>query len=235
VAQRYLDDIRTDNADPVFAAMQPQYQTEAAHLTLFKMTDVFPKQKLRSVKLVGSQVFTTPDRTTYNLTYEYEFANAWVLGHVFLVRTGKTLQIGQIDVTPMTMSLEQQNAFTLTGKSPGQYLFLGLAILFPIFTIGTAIMCFFTPIPRRRWLWVIFVLIGFISISLNWTNGAWAWQLISFVLFGASYAQAPYGPPIIQIALPLGAIYFWTKRPVWLEAAAASRNVAAPEALPPAP
>ncbi|HEX3808431.1 MAG TPA: hypothetical protein VHW02_01930 [Rhizomicrobium sp.] len=224
IGQRYLEDIRTRNFLPVEQRVDPTYKTPAMRATLEKMASIFPQEKPKSIKVVGSQTVTSPTQKTYNLTYEYEFPHGWTLAHIYFRAKGNDIQIERMDVFPLKASLEQINTFTLANKTPLQYLILALAILFPIFTIGTAIACLFTPIPKRKWLWIVFVLLGFVSITLNWTTGAIGWNLISFTLFGAAYTQQLYGPVTIQIAFPVGAILFWVRRKQWKAHVASGRS-----------
>jgi hypothetical protein len=184
------------------------------------MAGLFPAGEPNSVKVVGSNTVSFPSRTTYNFTFEYEFAHAWLLAHIFFTDANGRIVIDRLDVIPLKDSIENLNAFTLSGKSALHYEFLALAGLLASFTIFTAIVCFRTPIPKRKWLWVIFVLLGFVSISLNWTTGGISWNPITVALFSAGFFSQPYGPTIVQIAIPVGAAIFWLRRRTWISQAA---------------
>ena len=105
------------------------------------------------------------------------------------------------------------NAFTLASKGVAQYSVLLLAITVPIFILFTLVVCIRTPVPRKKWLWIVSILLGVGAVQVSWTDGAYAIQLISVQLFGASAGSAgPASPWIISVSIPLGAIMFWFKR-----------------------
>ncbi|HEY5238832.1 MAG TPA: hypothetical protein VIJ62_10670 [Rhizomicrobium sp.] len=216
IARRYMEDIRTGNFAPVEDKFDPVYKTPALRPSLEKMASLFPKETPKSIKIIGTQTGGLSDFTTYNLTFEYEFPHGWTVGNILLKKTGSNLQIEGGQVIPLKDSMEHHFAFTFEGKGAVHYIFLILAILLPVFCLVTAIVCYRTPIPRRKWLWLIFTLLGFVSFNLNWTTGAVSYQLISFAFLGAAYTQQFYGPIIIQIAFPFGAIMFWMRRREWI-------------------
>jgi len=219
IGQGYIDDIRHRNFAPIEAKFDPQYKGEGMRSGLEKMASLFPRENAKSVKIIGSNTVTFNGQTTYNFTYEYEFSHAWVLGHIYYKRIGNDIVIERMDVYPLRASLEEINAFTLRGKTPFQIGYLVLAALLPIFTLGTVLVAFRTPIPRRKWLWIVFILLGAGQVSLNWTTDELSYNLISFSLFSAGFFQQFYGPLLIQIAVPLGAIIFWFKRARWIAGA----------------
>jgi hypothetical protein len=220
IGQGYIEDIRARNFQPVIDKINPAYKSPALLSTLEKMASAFPPEKPKSIKVVGSNTVSSPERTMYNLTYEYEFSHKWALGHIYFGKSGNNIQIERMDVYPLKDSLEHFYAFTLAGKTPIHYVILLLAIILPIFMLVSAIACYRTPIPKRKWLWVIFIMLGFVAVSLNWTTGELGWNLLSFALLGATFTHQFYGPPIIQIAFPLGAVLFWSRRSRWMSMAA---------------
>lgn len=216
IGRGYIDDIRHQNFAPIEAKFDPQYKGEGLRSALEKMASFFPKDETKSVKVIGSNTIIFNGQTSYNFTYEYEFPHTWVLGHIYYKKSGNDIVIERMDVVPLRASLEEINAFTLRGKAPLQIGFLVLAALLAIFTLGTAVVALQTPIPKRKWLWVVFTLLGFVQVSLNWTTGEVNYAFVSFVLFAAGFAQQFYGPAFLQIALPIGAIIFWFKRSGWI-------------------
>jgi len=62
-------------------------------------------------------------------------------------------------------------------------------------------------------LWIIFILFGFVTFSLNWTTGEFEIQLISIKLFGVGIIKLGIiAPWIVSFSIPIGAIIFWIKR-----------------------
>lgn len=214
-ARAYVEDIRTHNYAPVKAVLDQRISSGAAS-RLQKMTGVMSPSKPLSVKIVGSHTMSFNGETRYDFSWEYEFPGKWVLAQIQMNKRNGKINITAVYFTPMDRSLEQQNAFTLANKTPFHYLTLLAAILFPLFSLATAIVCWRTKVPRRKWLWILFILLGLGQFSLNWVTGEFNLG-IGFQLLGTAWHQELYGPPIIQIGLPVGAMLFWWRRRKWLE------------------
>ncbi len=215
LGKSYVEDIRLRNFAPVKAVVDPQIRDSALDATLEQLAGIFPPGEPKSVKVVGSNTMTFNGQTTYNFSFEYEYPSRWVLGHVYFKKAGNAVTLERMDVTPLRDSVEHQNAFTLAGKTPLHFLFLALAVLLPIFTITTAVVCARMPRRKWKWLWVIFSLIAIPACSLNWTTGAMSYNLLQFLLLGGAFMSVPYGPVMLQIGFPLGAILFWIRRRQW--------------------
>jgi hypothetical protein len=132
---------------------------------------------------------------------------------VVLQRREGRLTVMGVHVNPTSQSLKALNRFTFEGKRDLHYLFVVLAICVPAFVIYALVVCFKTPMARRKRLWMLFVALGLVQFSLNWTTGEVGVQPISFLLLGAGYTQTgPVAPWVITVATPLGAIIFLTRR-----------------------
>jgi hypothetical protein len=220
--QAFIEDIRTGDFKPVLAAIDPAYAPQLNADLLQRMQGLFAGQSVKNVKIVGSHVNVTRDSKRYSFVYEYELTKQWLIADIVLQPEKGRLQIEGIQAQQLFQSLEQYNSFTLTGRSAKFLVFLGITILVPIFVLGTAIACWRTPIPRHKWWWRIFVLWGITIFTLNWTTGALGFQPLAFNIFGAGFNQQLYGPVILQVGLPIGAVLFWVWRRKWLSEGAVS-------------
>jgi hypothetical protein len=150
-----------------------------------------------------------------NTTFEYDFCGKWLLANVAVRdRQGIKTVVG-FNVNPMTRSLESQNRFTLTGKTTAQYTVLLAAIAAALVTLCSLIICAKAKLPKRKWVWVLFILVGFGKVAVNWTSGEWGIAPLSVQLFSASAFAPFYGPWTIAASLPIGAIAFliyWRSR-----------------------
>jgi hypothetical protein len=215
IGQSFFDDIRVGNFGPIRTALDPIYKDQLTPTMLQEIRNFFGERPVKSIKIIGSNTTTSPAATTYSLAYEYELEGRWVVAQIVLRKLDGRLQIEGMHVTPLTVSVEEKNAFTLTGKTPYHLAFLVSSIAIALFTIGTTIVCWRTPIPRRKWIWRIFVLFGISSLTLNWTTGFIQYQILQIVLFGSGFMKPPYGPMMLQISFPVGAIVFWWRRRAW--------------------
>jgi hypothetical protein len=216
--QEYLDKIRTGDFAPIADASDPAIRTQITPDILRNIRNAFGQAPLKSVKIIAGEAVNVAGKSAYTVAYEYELGDRWVAAKITLQAIGDRMQIEGVQTFPLARSVEEQTEFTLSGKSPGQLTFLAVAITNLIFVIGTAVICWRTPIPRRKWLWRIFVLFGFGSATLNWMTSAIQLQLFSVLLFGAGFFKPFYQPVIIQVGLPIGALVFWLRRPAWRKA-----------------
>ncbi len=87
------------------------------------------------------------------------------------------------------------------------------------------IICIRTPVAKRKWLWILFVLVGIGAIGVNWTTGQFSFRVATLNLLGAAAVSAgPHAPWFISVGFPLGAIMFWVKRRKFLSLAAAKHK-----------
>jgi len=121
------------------------------------------------------------------------------------VTTIKAFKVHQAPI-----DLKSLYPFTLLGMHPLHYLVLVLSISVPVFILFT-VVAIVRNSRRRKWLWILFAVIGVGKFGVQWlVGGRWFFQLISFQILGASVLKNPiYEPWVLSVSLPLGAILFW--------------------------
>lgn len=213
-AKNYIDHLRARNFDEIEKTLDPSIRTPDMRDRLVQMAEAMPTREPDSIKVVGAQRFSTADATTISTAFEYNFGDKWVLAHVTVGDRQGTKTIVGFNITPMAQSLEAQNRFTLAGKSAVQYSVLVAAIAAVLVTFYSLVVCIKTKLSERKWLWVIFILVGFGKLAVNWTTGEWGFVLLAVQLFSASAVAPLYGPWTIAVSVPVGAIAFlFYKRP----------------------
>jgi len=229
IAQSVLDQVRKGDVEPVKARLADALrQDPGVEAKLRQLTGYFPAQAPRAVTLVGTKTMLINGASRYDLTYEYEFAEGWVLGNVVLAGEGDALRVQGLHVQRMAQSVEQQNAFKLSGKDATHWIVLLACIAIPSLCVYAFVLCLRTPIVRRKWLWALGTLLGFGTLHFNWTTGAFDFQPLSILLFGASSVGNLYEPLIMGMSLPLGAIWFLACRSGLLANAAAAKAAEGP-------
>ena len=203
-----------------FDALTPRLSAElrnaATRATLEKMADLIPAGSPRSKKVVGHQSMSFNGNRQVNATLEYEYASFLLFNAVVSSTEEGSFLLKAIRVQPIQDSLERLNAFGLRGKSFAHYAMLVLAPGVALFILTVLVVCIRTKIPRRKWLWVLFVLIGFGRFQMNWTTGQTAVSPVSLLLMGAGARTAgPYAPWILSVSFPLGAVVFLARRRSW--------------------
>ena len=182
---------------------------------LARMAALLPDEDPKTVALVAWRKIYANGQSTTRLEFQYEFASAWALVVMVLKPEGTDFLVRTVTFTRLADSLQNLNRFTLSNKPVASYLFLAYTIATAILMIYAAVAAYRTPIPKRKWLWIVFVLIGFCGVTLNWTTGQFTINPISAHLLGVFLAADTYSPVLLTASLPLGAIVFLSRRNRW--------------------
>jgi len=224
VAKGYIAQLRQNNFEQIEKDIDPSLKSALTHETLLKMAEFIPPQDPLSVKVIGANVFRSPGLYRSNLSFEYQFPSAWLLINVAVQKKGDVSTIIGFNTYRISDSLENIHKFTFAGKSAFQYSVLALVVLIPLFILCVLVLCIRTKMAKRKWLWIIFIIVGIGSFNMNWTTGQWTafgieradgqWRVhpLDFHLFGAGAVRQPYGPWIFSFGLPLGAVLFLVRR-----------------------
>lgn len=229
-AKSYIDHLRARSFDQIEKAMDSSIRTADIRDRLETMADLIPNQDPSSVKVVGAQSFSAHDAKTVNTTFEYNFGGKWLLANVAVRGKQGTKTIVGFNVNPMPQSLEAQNRFSLVGKSANHYMLVTAAIGAALLTLYALVICVKTKFPKRKWLWVLFILVGFGKLAINWTTGEWSFAPLSVQLFSAAAMAPLYGPWTVAVSLPLGAIVFLVLKRSRLERTLSANSTAESDA-----
>lgn len=158
------------------------------------------------VKVVGG---TTTQ--TWTISFEHEFPDTNVLSEVTFrrVNDGERALVG-VRASPLSAPLEVLNRFTLTAKGPLHYvILLSMAAVAAVTFAALTVWIRRRKVIRRRWWWLLAIVFGAFKIAFNWTTGNIDIQPLSFQLLSLGFQRAgQYGPWILMISLPAGAIAF---------------------------
>lgn len=221
-AKAFIGKLRARDYTAIEKAMGPSLKSDTLRPALVAMADLFPAGDPKSVKLVGAHVNYDAGGTTVNSTFEYDFGSKWFLINVAMLRKENTRTIAGLNMVSEPAPLESQNRFALAGKSLLHYAVLAAAIFSALLVLASLVACIRTTMPGRKWPWIVFILFGFGRFAINWSSGEWNFAPLYFQLFGASASEAIYGPWIISVSLPVGAIAFlFRKRKLRMAAALA--------------
>jgi hypothetical protein len=178
---------------------------------LERMASLLNKSEAVTKEIVACTVSEKDNRKRSNLTYQYSFENDWILASVVVESISGRQRIVGISVKPIPKSLKEIHAFTFSGKKFQHYFILAVAAFIPLLILYSLIICIRSKVSRK-WLWVIFVLIGIGRIHLNWTTGEAGINPLGLhlQLLGSGISQSnPYAPWIVTISFPVGAILFF--------------------------
>lgn len=218
-ADKYANEFLTDliikgNVDKCYDQFDTQIKNEEAKTFLINSNNNLAGKEIVNKRIIGSRwttVYSGKSTTNYLLDYEYQFKDFWVYFSFNIIEKENSFKILGFNGQVFENSLSEANEFTFKGKSFKHYVFFTIAILIVLFIIFTEIFVIKSKI-KKKWLWIIGVLIGLIGFQLNWTTGEIGFQLIHFKILGAGFSKTGIiAPWILSFAIPVFAIAFWVK------------------------
>lgn len=213
-ARHYADLMQQRKIDTIYAQLVPSMKTEATRMALVRAAALMPDAAPKGVRLVAYKTFMLNGVASYSYTFESEYPSGWALTNVVLEKLEGGYAVLGVQAQELTQSVEETNRFTLVGKGPLHYLFLGLTAANPAFILVTAFLAYRRPIGRRKWLWILFILVGLFPLDFNWTTGQVSFsQMMGFNLLGATAMRTgTAGAWTLSLGLPLGAVLFLLRR-----------------------
>jgi len=208
-AKTEFDFLRHAQFDRVEAGLDPGIDRGRLRENLVKMAALIPPQDPLSVKTVGAYgSCETRKGCETQVTLEYRFPDRWMLVQLVVHRRDGKSTITEFHLQTLAESLEETYRFTLRGKTALEYAILLMALVAFGLTVYSLVLCIRTPMKRRKWLWILFILVGFGEVEVNWATGEVSHKILHILLLsGGTYGQ-PYGPVFIMVGLPLGPILF---------------------------
>jgi hypothetical protein len=221
-AHDYVENIRQRRFALVETDLDPSVDKSEAETNLEKMSAIFPPREPVSAKLaLGNVIHHRDSSTTSDLGFEYEFSPPsestqsppeWVLAEVVIETIGSKRSVKRVTFTPVLEPLEEINAFTLEAKGFSQYVVLLLATLAVVFSAYAFVQCIRTKPLKRKWAWLILISIGVCSLTVNWTTGQCSFTPLAFHIIPSSAFCTAYGPWIVGVSFPIGAVAFLLRR-----------------------
>lgn len=207
-ARAYLALFTQHRAAEAERRLLPALAGDEAHVQLARIDSLLAGRTLDSTHVIGANVFSSfggPRHT--NLSYEIRSRGEYILANVATVDTAGTWFVEGISARPLSESLEEATAFSLSGRTPTHYVWLLLTVVCAACSLGTAVWLATQRAMPKRWRWVLLAAVGIGAFSMNWATGETAVRLLYFQLFSAgAVRRGPAAPWIITFALPIGAL-----------------------------
>ena len=212
VARNYVEMLRRGEIDQIQRQLDPSVAQAGDREKLVQLSGMFPAEGPQSSKVVGVHFYHNKEYSTSEISLEYELRDRWLLARIVTKQEGENSTLLGINITQTADSLENLNRFSLLGKSAVQYLFLVAAISSVGFTFYVFVLCARTELGRKKWLWLLIVLVGVGKLSVNWVTGECAFTPIAIYLPCAQATRPFYGPWTIAVSFPVGALLFLSHR-----------------------
>ncbi|HVR67708.1 MAG TPA: hypothetical protein VMT98_13760 [Verrucomicrobiae bacterium] len=217
-AKRHVALLAAKDFAAVEAMMSPELRVAADRTTLAEMAALLPATASKDIQVAYYGTVEIDGARRISMYYQYRFDEAWILVEMVLDRRADELAVVGLHLYRGDQAWTEANRFTLTGKGPQHFVIFAMAIFNPVFILFAVVQCVRTPMPRRKWLWIIFILVGLTEIQLNWTTGEIGFEPLKALLLGAGFwKQSPISPLLLTVGIPLGAIIFLLKRKKWLQ------------------
>ncbi|MGD8786938.1 MAG: hypothetical protein PVJ60_05900 [Phycisphaerales bacterium] len=210
-ARTYIDILRKGDIEQAEKLLDSRIANSKTRSELQKCFNYLNQGEPISTEVISVTILRKKGERRTNLKYQLQFKETWLLTSVTVADIDGKQQILGFHVNTIPRSLEEINAFTLSGKSFRHYIILLIAIGIPIFIICMIVLCVRTKM-KRKWLWIIFMLLGFGRLSFNWTSGQMGYQPLFIQLIPTSAFKGLYAPLFIYISVPVGALLFILKR-----------------------
>ena len=230
-AQNWLEKLRAGDYEYVYNHAGDSVRDDLTPEMCKQLASHYPDARVENLSLLKWQridfkSLKSGSKTRYEFIYEYEFENKqFTLTSIIIERNGNILSVMGCDVAQMADSQKNINKFTLKNKSAKHYVILFFALLMPLYSLCIFVLCLCTHFPLKQKIpWLLFILIGFGAVDINWTTGALRTGLLHIHLLSAA-ALTNGGTWHIMFGIPVGAILFWFKRKRILAAAKNNNEV----------
>ncbi len=207
-ARGLVDRLRARDFDAIEGALREDLRTPELKQALDKMAAAVPAGEPRSVQIVSAHKNTNGGATWLTLNIEYEFASGWMLAAVTTEMRDGVRAVSSFHVYPRAQSLAAEHRFGLAGKSPAQYVVLAAALAALALTLYALYRCARTRGLAKKPLWILFILVSFGQLAVDWTGGEWHFLPLHLSFLGASFMAPLGGAAILSASLPFGAIVF---------------------------
>ncbi len=207
MAREFINLLNKKSPDKAEKLIEPTIRAEAKP-KLTALVDLLSKDTPKEVKIIGVRVRKKDAQKLIQLNYQVYYEKAWVVATLAIIEGPKERYIFSVRMDPLKAPLEQLYAFKLFGGSLVHYLVLVFSVIVPLFILYTLMQCVRNVSGKIKWVWIPFIALGFVTFHLDWTTGRVFLQPLSALIFGVIYMKQKYGPLIISVALPIGAIAF---------------------------
>jgi hypothetical protein len=208
LVKSYFELLRGGHADQIEDLIDPSVRDSLPSSTFEEVVATIPQEAPSSVKAVFVDSRCHEGNCQEAIVLEYKYRTDRLIFNLALLKENGHVSIVGIHLTDIPDSFVEENRFTLLNKGPSQYLILTLGVVITGFSLYVLLLCVSARIGPRKWVWAAFIVVGFTKLAVNWTTGELRFDFPAVTLFWVDAIPVEYGPWIISISLPLGAILF---------------------------
>lgn len=208
LVKSYFELLRSGHADQVEDLVDPSIRDSMPNSTFEQIVATIPREAPSSVKVVFVDSRCQEGNCQQAVVLEYRYPADRLLFNLALLKDGGHTSIVGLHITHVPDSFMKDNEFSFSNKGPSQYFMLTLAIAVALFSLYALILCLYARIGTRKWGWAAFILFGFMKLTANWTTGEFRFDFPALVFLWVDATHLEYGPWVVSVSLPVGAILF---------------------------
>jgi hypothetical protein len=212
--QAVFDQVKAHDFAAVEARLPPRLRTAVTDTRLQVEAGMIPDQPPLQTRLVSAETIARGEARETSMVREYLYPDRLlVVSTTVVAQPGKTPIVLGFNVQPFSRAALAVGRFSLRHKSSIQYFLLGLAAAIPLLLVWALAALARDRAAKWKWLWTLFILVGFTQLSVNWTTGALLFQPLSLLLLGASVGRGPLdvSPWVVTVSLPVGALAYLSR------------------------
>ena len=214
MAQDFIAAMRAGNLASQQPVMDPKLfaQTLAAQPKVRVILPASGSPELVTVNTMTNG-FGADAASRVGLNYQFGAGTKWVVFQVVLQKAGGQAHVAGWNVQPFALRPPEAGDFSLQGKTPGHYGWLGAMALSTGTILFALVQLYRSAGIRRRWLWAFVCAFGLVQFVINWSTGAWIVRPVFIGLLGSGFVRpSPFDPWYLTFSLPIGALVFLYRR-----------------------
>jgi hypothetical protein len=206
LALRVAEQLRQGEAGKIAAIAQPEFRSAIPRAVadvrpiLAKAPGRFSIQTISVIQPMGG-----PTTKSFNL--QSGAGAHWAVTEIVLQGSTGSWQLAGFHVWAVDAEPAKVNDFDINRRGLVGYLWIAAMLASVASCLSAVLLIWRSRWLKRRWLWTLGSLFGFVGFGLNWSSGAWAVAPFNLLLLGAGATKAgPFAPWLLSVAIPVVAI-----------------------------
>jgi hypothetical protein len=215
VVQTLFFELRTGNLDAAMQLMHPDVRAQPnVHEEVARILPFFSDLGQDDIRFCSWNYYASSNAPSqHQLTYEIATRNQFLVVFIAVQEHAGQQVVAAFTWQSFEKSPIDFHEFGFENKIANHYFFLSAVMAIPVLCIACLVACWRRR-PRRRWLWLLLIVIATPVITFNWSTAEISLELLSVMLLGAGFHQdSRLAPVIFSLGLPIGALLFLIIRP----------------------
>lgn len=211
-----INNLQARNFTALATLQNPLFSAKSMHALSDAFNQLFPKKMPTNVTLVSLRelpIYGEKPITETQATLQYQFDKDWFLVNLIYHDEQSEKKLIGLHFYKLQNSLENIYKINLLSANLKQLGALIMATIVSLSIMIALLLLIYDTSLERKWLWGIFIILGFVIFNFNWTTQTYYMNLTGIQIFGAVFFRENiYTPLFIKFSIPLGAIIYLTKR-----------------------